>query len=109
MLKKARVMLPVLAVVGLIAAVPSSSNADENLFGRCPDGYTPTPFVIGPDEDRNGNGVICVKPYPNGVITHDDPNGQPYRCNGLDPLEVMECQAASEEDGNALIVDDILE
>lgn len=107
MFKKARVMLPVAAVIGIIAAVPGSSNADENIFGKCPDSYTPTPLVAGPEEDRNNNGVVCVKPYPNGIKVHDDPNGKPYRCNGLTPPSG--CVPSTLENANALIRDDIID
>lgn len=105
MLKKARFMLPVAVVIGLIAAAPGSSSADENVFGTCPDGYQATPFVAAPEEDRNGNGVVCVKPYPQGVKTHDDPNGKKYRCNSLTP--VAGCNFTNGT-GNALIGDDIV-
>ena len=109
MFKKAHVILPVIAVAGLIAAIPGSSIADQNPLGRCPDGYQPTLFTAAPDEDRNGNGVICVRSYPNGVKDKDDPNGKPYRCNNLNPAQVIMCQESTLEEANALIQDDIID
>ena len=108
MLKKARVFLPVAMIFGLIAVLPGASSADENALGKCPDGYQPSPFVAAPEEDRNNNGVVCVKPYPNGVLVHDDPNGKPYRCNSL--TTPVGCIATSNlSDANALIQDDIID
>jgi hypothetical protein len=87
------------SLVLLVMAPPSA--ADENAFGTCPDGYTPVPFVFAPDEDRNGNGVVCVKPVDAHVNTKDDPNGKKYACNGF-PVPPPECADAEE----LLILDD---
>ncbi len=106
--EKARALLPVIAVIAVIGAVPGSSSADENPFGRCPDGYAPVAF-IAPDQDRNGNGIVCVKPSPNGILLHDDPSGRPYRCNGINPVEVALCEATTFDDANALVQDDIVD
>jgi hypothetical protein len=88
-MKKALLVLPV--ILAAIAFAPTAAPADENAFGRCPDHYTPTPaFFSG--EDRNGNGVICVKTKPNGdPILHDDPNGVPYECNGTGAMTNPNC------------------
>ncbi|HEX8065858.1 MAG TPA: hypothetical protein VF520_04970 [Thermoleophilaceae bacterium] len=84
-MRKVYFLLPAaLCALALVGPVAPSS-ADENPLGRCPDGYTPVPFLVAPAEDGNGNGVVCTKVYPQGVITHDDPQGQPYRCNGTTP------------------------
>jgi hypothetical protein len=81
-MKKALLVLPVIAAA-IAFGGPTSSTADENPLGVCPDHYTPFPAVFL-DEDRNGNGVVCLKLTPGTevAIVHDDPNGQPYRCNG---------------------------
>ncbi|HEX8065860.1 MAG TPA: hypothetical protein VF520_04980 [Thermoleophilaceae bacterium] len=95
-MRKAYLVLPAALIALAIVGPAAPSSADENVFGRCPDSYTPMPFLAAPTEDRNGNGVVCVKPYPQGVITHDDPNGQPYRCNGIVPPP--ECIEAATDD-----------
>ncbi|HEX8065859.1 MAG TPA: hypothetical protein VF520_04975 [Thermoleophilaceae bacterium] len=90
-MKKACLVLPAALIALALVGPAAPSSADENQFGRCPDGYQPVPFLVSPTEDRNGNGVVCAKPYPQGTIVHDDPNGQPYRCNGLvTPPECIE-------------------
>jgi len=95
-MRKAYLLLPA-ALVSLAIVVPAApSSADENIFGRCPDHYTPVPFIVAPFDDRNGNGVVCAKPYPNGTIVHDDPNGQPYRCNGI--ITPPECIEDTDDD-----------
>jgi hypothetical protein len=104
MLKKARYALPLALVVAGVL-VPSSSPADENIFGTCPDGYTPTPLIAAPEEDRNNNGVICVKFVGSHDNTHDDPKGKKYRCNGF-PTPPLEC--FSDPDGSYFVVDDIV-
>jgi hypothetical protein len=103
-MKKFRwIILPAALVAAAVLVPASPSAADSNAFGTCPDGYTPTPFVLSPGEDRNGNGVVCVKPSPNGMNTHDDPNGKPYACNGF-PSPPPECANVTA----VLIGDDIL-
>lgn len=103
MMKRCRFLLPV-ALVALGIAVPSSSSADENVFGECPDGYQPTPLFFAPEEDRNMNGIVCTKfVSSDGSQTHDDPNGQRYRCNGF-PLPPAEC--VSDPDGEFWVLDD---
>lgn len=101
-MKKALLVLPVIAAAIAFGGPVSSSGADEVPgVGRCPDHYVP---VLAPaiEEDRNQNGVICIKPKPNGdVIIHDDPNGQPYRCNGTNQF-TEECLEQFD------IVDDIV-
>ena len=105
MLKKARLVLPVL-LVGAAVIIPSvSSTADTNAFGTCPDGYTPTPFLAGPEEDRNGNGVVCVKFVGSHENVHDDPNGKKYECNGF-PTVPVEC--VSDPSGWFFIGDDLI-
>jgi hypothetical protein len=100
-MKKAWLALPVVAVALALVGPAAPSSADTNAFGRCPDHYTPTPFLFSSTEDRNGNGVVCVKQEPNGnVNSHDDPNGQPYQCNGTGALD-PNCSVTS-------VVDDIL-
>lgn len=90
-MKKALFVLPVIAAAIAFGGPVSPSSADENALGRCPDHYQPAPAAfIG--EDRNENGVVCVKPKNNGdVIIHDDPNGQPYRCNGTAMITNPDC------------------
>src|SRR3712207_7586784 len=44
--------------------------------------YQPTVFP-SPDDDRNANGVVCVKFVGSHVNAIDDPNGKKYRCNGF--------------------------
>ncbi|HEX8647352.1 MAG TPA: hypothetical protein VF715_10665, partial [Thermoleophilaceae bacterium] len=86
--KKARCILPVVLVVLGILVPAGSSNADENIWGRCPDGYVPLPpFDI--EQDRNGNGIVCVK-FVGHVNVIDDPTGGPYSCNGF-PVPPPEC------------------
>jgi hypothetical protein len=102
-MKKFRwIILPAALVAAAIFVPASPSSADSNALGTCPDGYTPSPFFLGaPGEDRNGNGVVCMKPS-NGQ-THDDPNGKPYACNGF-PMPPPECANAA----TVFIGDDIL-
>jgi hypothetical protein len=103
MRKNAWLLLPA-ALTSLAILIPvAPSSADENMFGRCPDHYTPTPSLLAQEEDNNNNGVICVKPGPNGVITHDDPNGRPYECNGF-PTPPPPCGISTD---NLLIGDDL--
>ena len=98
-MKKALLVLPVIAAAIALGG-PASSPADSNALGTCPDHYTPVPaFVL--NEDRNGNGVICVK-TTSGVIIHDDPNGQPYQCNGTGGIGNPDCPQPVD------IVDDII-
>ena len=95
-----------IAALAIVMLVPAgSSSADENEFGRCPDGYTPTPFIVGPSEDRNGNGVICVKFVGSHDNTNDDPNGKKYACNGF-PTPPPEC--VQDPDGSYYVLDDII-
>jgi hypothetical protein len=93
-----------LAVAMLAGAAPSG--ADENVWGECPDGYTPTPFLAAPQDDRNGNGVVCVKFVGSHENTHDDPNGRRYRCNGF-PTPPPEC--ISDPEGSFYVLDDIVD
>jgi hypothetical protein len=86
----------------LVPAAPSS--ADSNVLGTCPDGYTPTLFISAPDEDRNMNGVICVKFVGSHDNTHDDPKGKKYKCNGVAPPQ--ECQ--QDPEGVFYVLDDIV-
>lgn len=102
MLKKARFILPAVAVAAVIA-VPSGSSAEDGIPGECPDGYTPMPVFLAPDEDRNGNGVVCTKFVGSHQNTHDDPNGQRYRCNGF-PTPPPQC--ITDPDGSFFILDD---
>lgn len=105
MLKKARLILPATLVAAAVMIPTGSSTADTNQFGTCPDGYTPTPFLAGPEQDRNGNGVVCVKFHPTGSTVHDDPNGQRYQCNGF-PTVPQEC--TTDPTGSFTILDDIV-
>lgn len=92
-----------LAVAMLVPAAPSG--ADENIWGECPDGYVPVAGIFV-DEDRNGNGVVCVKLAGTNAIIHDDPSGQRYRCNGF-PVPPAECIA--DPDGPVFAADDALD
>ncbi|HEX8646913.1 MAG TPA: hypothetical protein VF715_08410 [Thermoleophilaceae bacterium] len=103
--KKARFALPVALVTAGILIPSASSTADTNMWGTCPDGYTPTPLVGRPDDDRNGNGVICVKFVGSHENIQDDPNGTRYRCNGF-PTPPPEC--VSDPDGSFYVLDDII-
>lgn len=105
MLRKARLILPVILVAGAVIIPSGSSTADTNMWGTCPDGYTPTPFIAGPEHDRNGNGVVCVKFVGSHENVHDDPNGQKYRCNGF-PVVPVEC--LSDPEGSFFLGDDII-
>jgi hypothetical protein len=103
-MKKALLVLPVIAAAIAFGGPVSSSGADENALGRCPDHYTPVPaFVV--TEDRNENGVICVKFVGSHENTHDDPKGKKYRCNGVAPP--AECQ--SDPEGSFFVLDDIVD
>jgi hypothetical protein len=86
--------------VVLVVAGPSA--ADENLLGTCPDGYTPAPFLLAPDEDKDGNGVVCFKAVDDHENIKDDPNGKKYACNGF-PTPPPECTGAD----SLLIRDDL--
>lgn len=88
------------ALVFLVVSGPAA--ADQNVLGTCPDGYTPTPAVLAPDEDKNGDGVICVKAVDGHVNTKDDPNGTKYECNGF-PTPPAECAGVD----SLLIRDDV--
>jgi hypothetical protein len=104
-MKKLRwIILPAALVAAAIFVPASPSSAGTNAFGTCPDGYEAAPaFTSAPGEDKNGNGVVCMKPS-NGQ-THDDPNGKPYACNAFLPAQPPpECQNAV----FVLIGDDIL-
>ncbi|HEX8067947.1 MAG TPA: hypothetical protein VF520_15630 [Thermoleophilaceae bacterium] len=87
-MRKPYVLLPA-ALATLALALPAApSSADENPLGRCPADYEISPFLVVFEQDDNGNGIVCVKLTANGnVLIHDDPNGQPYRCNGVVPPE----------------------
>jgi hypothetical protein len=102
-MKKPLLVLPVMAAGIAFGGPVSSSSADENALGRCPDHYTPIPAVIV-TEDKNENGVICMKNPDDQVmpIIHDDPNGQPYRCNGTDAIGNPDCPQPTD------VVDDIV-
>jgi hypothetical protein len=97
--------LPALAAfsgsLALVFAAPSA--ADENAFGTCPDGYTPTPAVLLPEDDKNGNGVLCVKFVDAHLNANDDPNGKKYECNGF-PKPPSECAG----EGDLFVRDDVL-
>ena len=105
MLKKARLILPVILVAAAVVIPSGSSTADSNIWGTCPDGYTPTPLIADPEADRNGNGVVCVKFLANHDNVHDDPNGQKYRCNAF-PVVPVEC--VTNPDGAFFLGDDII-
>jgi hypothetical protein len=99
-------LVATVATIALAMLVPAApSGADENAFGTCPDGYTPTPLLVAPEEDRNGNGVICVKFVGSHDNTHDDPNGKKYACNGF-PTPPPEC--VSDPNGSFYVLDDIV-
>jgi hypothetical protein len=100
-MKKAWLALPVVAVALAIVGPAAPSSADTNVFGRCPDSYQAVPLGFANAEDRNGNGIVCVKFVANHINQHDDPNGQPYQCNGTDALTDPDCTLVS-------TVDDIL-
>ena len=92
-----------IAAVVVAMLIPASpSGADTNEFGTCPDRYQPTVFP-SPEDDRNGNGVVCVKFVGSHVNVHDDPNGQRYRCNGF-PTPPAEC--VDDPDGTVFILDE---
>jgi hypothetical protein len=96
-----------IATVALAMLIPAApSGADSNIWGTCPDGYEPTPALAGPNEDRNGNGVICVKFVGSHENVHDDPNGTRYACNGF-PTPPPEC--ISDPDGSVFVGDDIVQ
>jgi hypothetical protein len=102
--KKARLTLPV-ALVALGILVPTTaSNADESTFGECPDGYRIAAFPL-PQEDRNENGVVCVKFVNSHANVKDDPNGQRYQCNGF-PTPPPEC--SGDPEGAFYVLDDDL-
>ncbi len=102
-MKKASFILPAAAVSLILLVSPAPSAADENIFGRCPDGYTPVPFIAAPEDDRNNNGVVCIKPVDKHVNIKDDPNGTKYRCNGF-PTPPPQCIDAE----SVLIRDDLV-
>ncbi|HEX8741753.1 MAG TPA: hypothetical protein VF712_01335 [Thermoleophilaceae bacterium] len=81
-MKKAWLALPIVAVSLAFIGPAAPSGADSNILGTCPDGYTPLPASFANAEDRNGNGVVCVKFVDGHLNQHDDPNGEPYDCNG---------------------------
>lgn len=99
-------LLASIATMAVLMLAPTApSGADENAFGTCPDGYQPTPFLAHPDEDRNDNGVICVKFVGTHENVKDDPNGQKYSCNGF-PTPPPEC--VSDPNGSFYVLDDIV-
>ena len=102
-MRNVRFILPAAAASLTLLISPASSAADENLWGRCPDGYTPVPFLAAPDDDKNGNGVVCIKPVGSHDNIKDDPNGKKYRCNGF-PTPPPQCINAE----SVLIRDDLL-
>jgi hypothetical protein len=103
--KKACRILPV-ALVALGILVPTTaSHADEDQFGECPDGYHPTVFPL-PQDDRNENGVVCVKFVNSHANVKDDPSGTRYRCNGF-PTPPPEC--SGDPEGSIYVVDDSAE
>jgi hypothetical protein len=101
-----RITLAIAALAVALLIPTGSSLAEENALGECPDGYTPTPWLAAPQEDRNDNGVICVKFVGSHENTHDDPNGQRYRCNGF-PTPPPEC--VQDPDGSFFVLDDIVD
>ena len=90
-MRKARVALPIVACAIAFAGPTASSSADENVFGVCPDGYQATPALFSQAEDRNGNGIVCVKTRNGKVIDKDDPNGAPFDCNGTGAVNNPDC------------------
>jgi hypothetical protein len=99
---KARIILPVALVAAGVLLPSASSTADTNPFGTCPDHYQAVPFLAGPEIDKNGNGVICVKFVDMHENIKDDPNGEPYECNGF-PTPPPGCESG----GVVLIGDDL--
>jgi hypothetical protein len=96
--------LSAVATAFTVLALAGPSAADQNEFGTCPDGYTPTPALfVPPDEDKNGDGVICVKTVDDHQNIKDDPNGKKYDCNGF-PTPPPECAGAD----SLLIRDDLV-
>ena len=87
----------------VLLVLAGTSAADTNNFGTCPDGYTPTPFLFSPGDDKNGNGVLCVKFVDEHFNVNDDPNGKKYACNGF-PTPPPECVGP----GFVLVRDDLL-
>jgi hypothetical protein len=104
-MKKALLVLPVIAAAIAFGGPVSSSGAEEVPgVGKCPDHYFPV-LAPGIEDDRNQNGVVCLK-FPDDrvePIIHDDPQGQPYQCNGTDALTNPDCPEPTD------IVDDITE
>jgi hypothetical protein len=101
--KKVCFILSAAAASLTLLVSPTPSGADEDVFGRCPDGYLAAPFLIAPGEDKNGNGVVCVKAVDSHINAKDDPNGTKYRCNGF-PVPPPECANAE----FVFIQDDVL-
>ena len=105
-MKKAHRILPVaLIALGILVPATASNADDENPFGECPDRYTVTPFPL-PQEDRNGNGVVCVKFVNSHANVKDDPEGTRYECNGF-PTPPPECERDPE--GAFYVLDDDLD
>lgn len=90
-MRKAWLALPIVACAVAFVGPAASSSADENVFGKCPDGYTATPVLFSTTEDKNGNGVVCVKLVAGHVNDKDDPNGKPYECNGTEAYTNPDC------------------
>ena len=103
-MKNAYRILPVAAIALAVLFPTSASNADENPFGTCPDGYAPTAFPL-PDDDRNGNGIVCVKFVNSHANVKDDPSGTRYSCNGF-PTPPPQC--IGDPEGTFYVVDDTL-
>ena len=94
----ARLLLASLTVGLALSISVGQGRPDENVFGGCPDRYTPAPFIARLEADRNGNGVICIKFVDAHENVKDDPNGRRYRCNGF-PVPPPECIEAALDDG----------
>jgi hypothetical protein len=103
MMKTAIATLSVLGASLALLVFAGPSAADENMFGTCPDGYTPAPFLVSPGDDKNGNGVLCVKFVDEHDNVKDDPNGKKYACNGF-PTLPSQCVGA----GFLFVRDDLL-
>lgn len=99
-------LLASIATVVVLMLIPATpSGADENPIGRCPDGYKPTPFLAHPENDTNGNGVVCVKFVGSHENIKDDPNGKKYACNGF-PTPPPQC--IGNPNGAFYVLDDVI-
>ena len=78
-----RLLVVVTAAGLLVAGTPHPAGAEG-----CPSGFIPLPYPPGFGDDRNGNGIVCMRAVAQGarIVVIDDVAGGPSQPVVLEPM-----------------------